>query len=138
MRRKQNRDGFINWSGRIPTADRDHLRALTSGFNGGLTWSIVESLRAFVLIMQDSPMLRVWAHDDIALALETPPEYPVCEVSFEVPAALYEAFNELFPEFGAAVWFQRRAVKAMIRELEAEPLSLKPTRAVNLYFCPGT
>lgn len=106
----------VGFTARLPRAEKLSLEAKLP-MKGGKTYFIITAVEHFCDLMEKSPTLLAAAKEAIQSALyseETPRDLE--SISTRIPTALYERFNRLFPEFGAATWFYRRVVTAYVQD----------------------
>lgn len=99
---------------------------------GSQTWFLSTALEKFLAMVEPSQDFQSYCHRDIQQHLHNEAKgSPLAVFSVQIPTALYDRFNALFPEWGATAWFMRRSISSFNKNMEGVVLDERVEDAVR-------
>lgn len=121
--RRDSTKPFVIWNADVNKDELDKLQQLLP-MMGARSWLIQTALEKFLEAVRHSPRLQKICKDDIQQMLHNEEKVNLKAMNLKIPPALYDEFNNYFPEWGGATWFIRRLVHQTVIYMEKNQIIL--------------
>jgi hypothetical protein len=118
--RRDTSQPYVGFAARVPGTDKEALQTLHP-MKGGMTWWTETMLEAFLDLVETSPSVQAWVHDQIYEARHVEPPRALEEMIPKVRTDLYQRFNKLFGEKGATTWLIRTMLRTYLQRAAERP-----------------